>query len=312
MSHKKTLAALAVILVLVLADAGSAADLSVSGRVVRTDLSVTAISVNAGAGDVFFASEPNVISVTIRNNGVSAAEDFQVGVDVDGVVYPAAVLSLAGEASTTVIITDTVSHDGGGSSGSIMITATADSLNTVPETDETNNVLSTSQTIYNNGYKGKRWTGGSDIMTQATFTGQYGFLYSPGSTAYSGASWTTATYRWTPSDLPIPDSATVVSARLYQPYTWNTMTGDPQFTVSFNGDTVTPAATYMDRKQYGSYDVPSGLYVYDVTGSFSPSGNILTLIPEAANTYGLLRAVRGIPHCRIRRCGDIAEEDLDQ
>src|SRR5690606_28165410 len=108
---------------------------------------------------------------------------------------------LAADASQTVTVTDTVSRTGG---ASITITATADSTSAVSESDETNNVLTSTQSIYNNGYKGKRFTGGSDVNTQALFDGKYGLVYSAGNTVYNGAEWTEKTYSWTSADLTVP------------------------------------------------------------------------------------------------------------
>jgi PKD repeat protein len=141
-----------------------------------------------------------------------------------------------------------------------------------------------------NGYRGKRYTGGSDMTTQAMFEGRVNLAYSTGNSAYSAAFWPATTVSWSATDLPVPAGATVTSARLYQGYTWNYKTSDPAWTMTFNGATVTPAATYRDRKGWGTYDLPQGLYVYDVTGLFNAAGNTLTITPEADNNYGIYGA----------------------
>ncbi len=250
------------------------------------DLTVTEILPNVGAGDDLFASEPNVLSVNVTNIGDADAGPSTLLIDVSGTEYTAAVSALSAGASEIVIVTDTVCR----AAGMVTVTATLDSAGVIDESDETNNSLTVDLAIYNNGYKGKRWTGGSDMTTQATFDGQYDILYSAGDTAYAGSGWTESTFNWTASDLPIPSSATVVSARLYQGYTYNKMGVDPAFTMTFNGATVTPGATYSDIKGFGSYSYPYGLYVYDVTGEFDPAGNSMTVTPETGNNYGIYGA----------------------
>ncbi len=141
-----------------------------------------------------------------------------------------------------------------------------------------------------NGYRGKRFNGGPDMTTRARFEGRIDVLCSAGNTVYNPAFWSASTYSWSPADLPVPPGATVLSARLYQGYTWNQRPTDPAWTMSFNGVTVTPIATYTDRKGWGTYDLPQGLYVYDVTGQFDPSGNTLSITPEADNNYGIYGA----------------------
>ena len=251
------------------------------------DLIVTGISPNVGAGAYMFANEPNVISVTVKNNGTVAAVASTLNVTVNGTVYTVNVPALAAGASTTVTVTDPVSRKNG---DSVPVSAAANPDNAIPETNTSNNGLSASLTVYNNGYKGKRYTDGSDISTQQTFEGKYNVIYSHGNTSYNGSGWTAQTYTWTSSDLQIPAGATVVSARLYQGYTYNQMAVDPSWIMQFNGNTVNVLATYSDIKGFGSYSCPYGLYVYDVTSFFNASGNNMTITPEAGNKYGIYGA----------------------
>ncbi len=280
---------IALLMLLALPGAVSAGDnVVVSGSVVDEDLVITAISPNVGAGAFMFANEPNVISVTVKNNGGLGATASTVSVVVGSETYTAAVGGLAAGASEIVTVTDTVSHDY--STSPVSVTATADSTGVVAESDETNNEVTSDLTLYYNGYKGKRWTDGNDMTTQATFDGRYDVIYSAGDTAYNGAGWIEKTYSWDTSDLPIPAGSTVVSARLYQGYTYNKMGIDPTFTMSFNGNTVTPSATYQDIKGFGSYSYPYGMYVYDVTSQFNIASNSITITPEAGQNYGIYGA----------------------
>lgn len=280
----------ALVVLLALPGAVSAADVTVSGSVVDEDLTVTAISPNVGVGAAFFANEPNVISVTVTNNGGLDAAASTVEVVVGTDTYTAAVPAIADGGSAIVTVTDTVSRPY--ASGPVSVTATADSTGVIAESDEGNNAMTSDLTIYNNGYKGKRYTPelGGDLTTQVSFDGRYDVIYSAGNTVYKGHPWTEETFSWTTADLPIPAGATVVNARLYQAYTYNQMGVDPAFTMSFNGATVTPVATYMDIKGFGSYSFPYGLYVYDVTSGFDTAGNSMTITPEAGENYGIYGA----------------------
>ncbi|HII75555.1 MAG TPA: DUF3344 domain-containing protein [Methanolinea sp.] len=257
------------------------------------DLAVTAISPNlafATSGNYMFANEPNTISVTVTNNGGLDAAASTVSIVVGSNTYTAAVGTLAAGASETVTVTDSVTR----TAGTVTVTATADSGDIITESNEANNVMTSDLTIYNCGYKGKRWTGGDDMTTKATFDGRYDLIYSTGDSIYKSAKWLSATDTWTSTDLPVPAGATVVSARLYQPYNFNKMASDPAFTASFNGNTISTIASYKDVKGFGSSNYPYGLYVYDVTSQFNTAGNTLVLTPEGTpgttNDYALYGA----------------------
>jgi PKD repeat protein len=290
MKHLTIMGIFALLMLLALPGVVSAADVSVSGSIVDEDLTVTAISPNVGAGAAFFANEPNVISVTVTNNGGLDAAASTVSVNVGGTVYTAAVGALVAGTSETVTVTDTASHTY--ASGPVTVTATADSSGVIAESDEANNAMTSDLTVYNNGYKGKRYTTelGGDLTTQASFDGRYDVIYSAGNSEYKSSPWAEQTFSWTAADLPIPAGATVDSARLYQGYTYNKMGVDPAFAMSFNGNTVTPTATYMDIKGFGSYSYPYGLYVYDVTSQFNTAGNSMTITPETGVNYGIYGA----------------------
>lgn len=279
------------ILLLALPGAVSAADVTVSGSIVKPDLVVTAISPNVGAGAFMFANEPNVISVTVKNDGGLDAAVSTVSIVVGSNTYTAAVGSLAAGASETVMVTDPASYT---VSTVVSYTATADSAGVIAESNEANNALTTPLSVFNNGYKGKRWTPtlGGDMETQATFDGRYGLVYSTGDSSYWGRdTWNGKTVTWTSANLPIPAGATVTSARLYQGYSANNdpvTYPNPNPGMSFNGVTKTPIATYKDTKGYGGNDFPYGLLTYDVTSQFNTAGNTLVYTQEAPSyaVYG--------------------------
>lgn len=266
--------------------AGSASEVKIGYITVtgpsHPDLVITQLSTNSNE---IFAHESNTINATVRNNGTASAGPFTVRIDASGAVYDVAIPGLDPGAQQQVQVTDTTLRTMG---DSVTITATTDPDNAIAESDESNNAISLTKTVVNNGYKGKRWTDGSDMETVATFEGRVGMAYSTGDAAYRAAGWTGATTNWTSSDLPIPTTATILHARLYQGYTFDqTPGGSPVWTTFFNGQAVIPDATYTDRKGYATFNYPSGLFVYDVTGLFDRSGNALTVTPGAGNNNGL-------------------------
>jgi PKD repeat protein len=254
------------------------------------DLVVTNITANKGAGDNLFANEPNNITITITNQGASASPESTLNVNINGTTYTVIVPALNAGASTNVSVTDTDSRANG---DTVPINAATDPSNNIPETNESNNNYSVTLTVYNNGYKGKRYTDGDDMGTEQTFEGNYEVIYSSGDSAYrsggtNGSNWNNAyTVTWTSTELVIPEGATVVQARLYQPYTWNTALGVPDFVASFNGNLLTYLAHYNDTKGYGTSNYPSGLLVYDVTSFFQNTGNTLTLTKGINTTTSL-------------------------
>ncbi len=254
----------------------------------QPDLVITKLSTNL---DELFAHESNTINATVRNNGTAASGACTLRIDAAGVIFDVPLAGLAPGAQQEVQVTDTTLRTGG---QAVTITASADSGTVVAESDETNNVVSITEVVVNNGYKGKRWTGGSDMTTHATFVGQYDVVYSAGNSVYHATKWLEANATWTAADLPIPAGATIASARLYQSYAYNKMGTDPAFSASFNGNVISPVATYRDIKGYAAYSYPYGLYVYDVTSLFNTAGNTLLLTPEGTpgttNDYSIYGA----------------------
>jgi PKD repeat protein/methionine-rich copper-binding protein CopC len=252
------------------------------------DLVVTGITPNSGAGNTLFSNGNNTISVTVENQGTSPAPASTLKVTIDGEEYTVNVPALGVGESTTVTVTDTTSRSVG---DSVPVNTDTDPNNSIPETNDSNNTLTTTLPVYNNGYRGKRYTNGNDINTTTVWSGNYNVIYSNGSAAYrsgSGSNWDTPyTATWTNTDLPIPADTNVVLARLYQPYTWNTALGVPDWTAQFNGKTLYDLTYYTDTKSYGTSNYPSGLLVYDVTSLFQTNGNTLTLTKGAATTASL-------------------------
>ena len=238
------------------------------------DLNVTGVTVNCG---YLFGNESNKISATIKNNGSGNAGAFNVSFSVGGISEQVTVSSLAAGNSTTVSVTAPTIRNAG---DSVPITVTADCNGEIAESNETNNVSSITKTVVNNGYKGKRYTGGTNMTTWKTYDLNGNLVYSAGDSyylsSYSYPDWTTYNVSWTASDLPV--SGTVREARLHAIYTWDkkdVMLNNAS--LKFNNALQTVDKHYKDEKMYAT-SYPYGMLVYNVTDDFNAAGNYANLI----------------------------------
>ena len=135
-----------------------------------------------------------------------------------------------------------------------------------------------------NGYLGDKPL---TIYSHETITGN--LTYSVGSSYYSGKLFPGDTYP-VEHAITIPTGATVKFARLYAYWTWSvigTTGGYPYLKLTFDSDVLSPAATYDDRKGFGTYDFPSGTWAYNVTNYVTGSGDHTTVIENTGpdNSY---------------------------
>lgn len=239
------------------------------------DLTVSTLMPNKN--EIFSAGE-NTYSTKITNIGTADAGAFTVEFNVSGTTGTVAVDGLAAGGNTTLTWTDETVRAAGETS---TFTVTADAEKNITELNKENNIRSLEKTVVNNGYRGKRWTGGEDLTTAVTYDVRGDLAYSSGDSLYLGAAdnphWTEYTANWTVNDLDIPADATVTAARLYVPYTWDKGPIFPDnVTLTFNDIPVERAAFYSDEKMWGS-SYPYGMTVYDVTEPFSTDGNAAVL-----------------------------------
>ena len=254
------------------------------------DLVVESITPNCGG--YLFGNESNTISAKIENIGsadaVASTACFKLS---DGYSETASVSSLAPGANETVTITDPTIRN---ADVAVTITVTADCNAEVSESNETNNASVRSETVVNNGYKGKTCTGGSNMTPWKTYDLNGSLIYSPGDSyylsAYYNPGWTTYDVTWTAGDLSV--TGTVVEARLYVMYTWDkkdVMSNNVNLT--FNGNDQTVDEHYQDEKMFAS-SYPYGMLVYNVTDDFNAAGNYANL--TNSYTYGGNVSMRGM------------------
>ncbi|MCE5213695.1 MAG: DUF3344 domain-containing protein [Methanobacterium sp.] len=151
--------------------------------------------------------------------------------------------------------------------------------------------ISPVQTRNFNTYTGDPWNGGryyngTDLETEYYVEGNVGLAMAQ----YGGYGWFaypypnsgTGTATFTPSDLNIPEGAIILTARLYQAWTWY---GNPGYTLNFNGtDITTPLAHYVDQDD--------GQDIYDVTPYFNTTGNnVAVLSTHSTASYATILIV---------------------
>jgi len=263
----------------------------------KPDLIVSDVLINPECTHEMFANESNTINATICNIGGDDAGAFGVRFSIAGIPFATKPVSglNAGECVNVSATTPTTPSI---PAGDYTLTVEADIGNHVNETNEENNIWSQTVTVYNNGYKGKRYTGGEDIKTVRNYTVKGGVVYSVGDSRYlsGSAPWEEYVVNWTSTDFQIPAGARVVEARLYVYYTWDKVGAMPDnVSMEFNGNTVEMDAFYTDRKGFGSWDYPSGMLAYNVTAYIKGKNTAVlrNLNPVAGNPsiYGMLLVV---------------------
>jgi len=267
------------------------------------ELVVTDIEPNPDCG-FLFANESNHINATVKNIGTNSTGgafnvSFQVGDKTEEIRIP----ELAANSSTQVAVLDSTPRVAG---VNVTIKVEVDCRDEVAEIDNDNNEKNVTMQVVNNGYKGKRYTGGGagngdgdiNITTVREYSVRGGFLYSTGDSRYLSGStqpWYKYTVNWSTADLSIPDGkdAEVKEARLYVYYTWDKVQGMPDnISLRFNNITVERDAFYTDRKGYDGSDYPCGMLAYNVTGEFNNSGN--TAVLENLNPVAGNPSIRGM------------------
>ena len=238
----------------------------------KPDLIVESITPNCGG--YLFGNESNEICAKITNLGAAANASNASFVLSDGYSEIVGVPALAAGTNTTVCINDPTIRSAG---AAVNINVTADCNGEIDESNETNNASDIDVTVVNQGYKGKRYTGGEDINTWKTFELQGDLLYSFGDSYYASGSggWTNYNITWAASDLPVPGTATdIKEARLYVPYTYAKDGAMPNnYSMTFNDNPETFDVHYWDTLWYDRTYPYYGMLVYNVTANFNTSGN---------------------------------------
>jgi len=243
-------------------------------------------SITANCGGYLFGNQTNEICAVIKNDGSTAASASHASfVLSDGYSATVSVSALNPGENETVCITDPTIR---AKDDSVTITVTADCNDEVTEgtAGEANNVSSQSETVVNNGYKGKTYaplgSPGPNMTTWNTYDINGSLVYSPGDSyylsSYSYPDWTDYNVTWNAGDPSVPSGATVKEARLYVPYTWAKGGVIPSYVnMTFNGiSSYTLDEHYWDEKGFSTSN-PYGMLVYNVTADYDPIG------PNTAN-----------------------------
>jgi len=164
------------------------------------------------------------------------------------------------------------------------IKVVADPENNIPECNDTNNNNTINQYVTENGYKGNK-----PLQEYKNGTLKGGVLFDFGDSQYISDmnEGDTATVYFNLNTLPHTNFYKVKLARLY--VYWTSKSNDlPSFGMKFNDNILTPEVKYTDRKGFGSYDYPSGMYAYNVTNMVQGNGEyIATIVKYGDNTMDL-------------------------
>ena len=259
---------------------------STATRVINAtcNLAVGGIPVPNPGPATLFAMENNTIAVTQVKCTAGNCPATQILVNAgDGWSGRIAVPAMNASTSKTFTIDDPTIRATAGTS--VTYTAVINPDNTVPETSYADNTKTSTRTVTYNGYKGVRyWPGKTAPETYLTFDLHGDIIHSFGNSSYisgKGSNWQTLAWGWNPTDLVVPEGATVKEVRLYIPYCWDLEheIDSGLTTTTFNGVTITPAHKENDTSNFGAYaQYQYGLVTYDVTGLYVKNGdNVATL-----------------------------------
>ncbi|MBA7511255.1 hypothetical protein ES705_03246 [subsurface metagenome] len=241
----------------------------------------------------------NYVDVTVKNNGTTDADAFNVSLYADGEpigVLP--VINLSNGSSETLVFkwrpegedplrwTDTAEGailSQTGTSKTYTLEAVVDEANEVSESNESNNNMTASETVKWNGYMADE-----PLENYAHGTVRGGLIYTTGDGWYhSGEGGTPGTvygtYSELPYDLEIPGDTKL--ARLYFYHTWS----KPGWKAPKVGITLkTPSndiyelnmeKSYNDMSTLGGYgELAWGTYTYNITGYVTESGTYVVNI----------------------------------
>jgi hypothetical protein len=251
----------------------------------EADLQALDMSVKHNDYNGAWAHLNNSVNVTVVNNGAGNAGSFNVKLYADDVEVDTLPVSGLAAGATSVVACNWIPEE----AKTYTLKAVADSENAINESNETNNELTKSQPVENNGYRGDK-----PFTTYKHENIKGDMIYTHGNSTYSGKLHSDDTYTVN-HDISLPDGASVKFARLYNYWTWS-YTGStgkyPIMNLTFNGNAISPEVQYDDRKGWGTmYDYPTGTWAYDVTSFVTGSGTYTTVVtdtdPDTASSFAM-------------------------
>lgn len=267
------------------------------------DLIVTKIE----PSKTIFADATNVFTVTVKNQGTA---DVTGSFDVAWEITDASSTLTSGtETITGLAVDEEKSFEFNWKPTTVQdttVSATADSGDSIGESDETNNDLSLTYIANDESGTGIlpliKWGYGGDEPLTKVKSGEIAgdLIYTFGDSVYLGGynnPWTTYSVNFnlgtdTNQISGHPDGiggGTVKEARLYMYYNWYRYpdagrSDDPEAVMSmtFNGNSISTATKYEDTKGFDGYsDYKYGTFVYDVTSYVTGDGAYQAVLSNA-------------------------------
>jgi len=260
------------------------------------DLYVDSVEPDYYYSSIISAWENNSIEVIVGNAGPNPALYVDVYLYAsDQGVSPVASTTIdfieVNRTETVVLVDETVREEEGQMTYNVEVSSEYSTDPIISNNTEPSGTID----VKYNGYKGKwpYWPGKDNITTKQMLTCNRTMIYyNQTPEKYAPSKWTTRTETWTGENLPVPPWATVNKAQLYISYNWDNTTTEnpdapPDFTATFNGDSITLGTPYTDKSNFGTYGVREyGLYSVDVTSYYNKAtDNELVMTPNPATGY---------------------------
>ena len=224
---------------------------------------VTDVNVTASKGDLLVDTD-NIVSIGLSNDG--APFTGTLNVDVDGSVSTVVLEDFVGDKVVDVTVNPST-------------VGAKDVKVDIIVDDESQTLYESTLMAYYNGYRGKSFTGGENFTTKRVYEGKNTLILEQ----FNYYNWnddSRAVY-----DASALDAGKIVDVLYYQGYNWNKYLN---FTLMVNGVESPLIASYSDAKGFGTYNYPSGVMVFNITGQFV-AGQSNEIVPtQGVNNSNIL------------------------
>ena len=217
------------------------------------NVAVDNMDVTASKGDLLVETD-NTISIKLTNDGGEATATLNITIDDQSTTKT--LENFTGETTIDVTYNPTT-------------TGTKDIKVDIIYNDTTQTLYEGTINAYYNGYRGKSFTNGENFTTQRQYEGKNTLILEQFN-YYNWKEDSKAIY-----DATQLDNDKIIDVLYYQGYNWNKYLN---FTLKVNDEESPIIANYSDSKGFGTYNYPSGVVVFNITGQFK-AGQINQITP---------------------------------
>jgi len=214
---------------------------------------VNNVDVPASKGDLLVETA-NTISINITNNQSAATATLNITIDNESTTRT--LENFTGETTLEITYNPTT-------------TGSKDIKVEIIYNDTTQTLYEGTINAYYNGYRGKSFTNGENFTTQRQYEGKNTLILEQFN-YYNWKEDSKAIY-----DATQLDNDKIIDVLYYQGYNWDKYLN---FTLKVNDEESPIIANYSDSKGFGTYNYPSGVVVFNITGQFK-AGQINQITP---------------------------------